>query len=141
MADPDVSSAEWIAEAPSDCDGSDCTVLPLANFDQARFLTAAATTTTGVSDSLTDAPWTRTRIDLGSSFLTDASSADEYTKTSVTATPTALSDASGAFDVAYASTTSSISSPSPGTPPSGGAGGPGGPPSFSRRHLARKRGR
>jgi hypothetical protein len=37
----DVSSAEWITEAPSDCSGSDCTILPLADFGTAHFLSAA----------------------------------------------------------------------------------------------------
>ena len=41
----DDSSAEWIAEAPSNCDSSgNCTTLPLANFGTATFADAAATT-------------------------------------------------------------------------------------------------
>src|SRR3984893_2100950 len=41
MAAPDVSSAEWIAEAPSACTSSgDCRALPLANFGPVAFNSA-----------------------------------------------------------------------------------------------------
>ncbi len=100
----DLTSADWIAEAPSDCDGPDCTILPLADFGSARFLAAAATTTAGVADSLTRAPWTRTRITLGSHSFTAADSGAGDTQTSVTATPSALTSGGGAFNVAYGST-------------------------------------
>jgi hypothetical protein len=40
---PDLTSAEWIAEAPSACsNGGRCTVLPLANFGTVNFTRAAA---------------------------------------------------------------------------------------------------
>ena len=130
----DVTSAEWITEAPSDCSGSDCTVLPLADFGTAHFLSAAATTTTGVTRSLTNAPWTRTRISLGSSFEQTTNGADQETR--VTATPSALSNPLGAFTVDYSSSSKSITTPEPTGPPSTGPGGPGGPPSSSGRRSA-----
>ena len=38
MSNPDTSSAEWIAEAPSQCDGSgSCQPLPLADFGTVQF--------------------------------------------------------------------------------------------------------
>jgi hypothetical protein len=95
----DVTSAEWIVEAPSECSGSDCTVLRLADFGTAHFLSAGATTTTGITRSLTRAPWTRTRISLGSSFEQGTDGADLQTR--VTATPSALADPLGAFGVSY----------------------------------------
>jgi hypothetical protein len=43
VAAPDLSSAEWIAEAPSACTSSGrCTVVPLANFGTVTFTRAAA---------------------------------------------------------------------------------------------------
>ncbi|HTU31866.1 MAG TPA: G1 family glutamic endopeptidase [Solirubrobacteraceae bacterium] len=123
----DVTSAEWIVEAPSECSGSNCSVLPLADFGTARFLSAGATTTTGVTRSLTRAPWTRTRISLGSSFEQATDGADVQTR--VTATPSALTDPLGAFGVSYASSSTTVTTTEPSPPPSTGPGGPGGPPS------------
>jgi hypothetical protein len=131
----DVTSAEWITEAPSNCSGSDCTVLPLADFGTAHFLSAAATTTTGVTRSLTRAPWTRTRISLGSSFEQSTNGSDEETK--ITATPSGLDSPLGAFDVSYSSSSTTITTTEPTEPtgpPSTGPSGPGGPPSSARRH-------
>jgi hypothetical protein len=122
----DVTSAEWITEAPSECSGSDCTVLPLADFGTAHFLSAAATTTSGVTRSLTSAPWTRTRISLGSSFEQTTDGADQETK--VTATPSALSNSLGAFGVTYEASSTTVTTPTPTGPPSTGPSGPGGPP-------------
>ena len=45
MSDPTVSSAEWIAEAPSECTSSasqDCHILPLADFGSVAFTGASA---------------------------------------------------------------------------------------------------
>jgi Peptidase A4 family len=45
MSDPTVSSAEWIAEAPSECDASNqgnCRILPLADFNTVTFTDASA---------------------------------------------------------------------------------------------------
>ena len=49
MSNPDISSAEWIAEAPSTCSQglSSCTPLPLADFGTVQFTSASATTTDG----------------------------------------------------------------------------------------------
>jgi hypothetical protein len=38
------ASAEWVAEAPSNCNGSTCTVLPLADFGTVNFAGAGAAT-------------------------------------------------------------------------------------------------
>jgi hypothetical protein len=44
MTSPDLSSAEWIAEAPSECtSGGRCQTLPLANFGTMGFTNIAAT--------------------------------------------------------------------------------------------------
>jgi hypothetical protein len=64
MAAPDVSSAEWIAEAPSACaDSGGCTTLPLANFGTLSF-TSAKATASGHTGTISDAAWSPTAIDL-----------------------------------------------------------------------------
>ena len=65
MSAPDVSSAEWIAEAPSECDASwRCRVLPLSNFGTVAFSAAAAATTAAHAGTISDATWTATSIEL-----------------------------------------------------------------------------
>jgi hypothetical protein len=58
VAAPDVSSAEWIAEAPSACDtsGTRCTVLPLANFGSVVFSRVAAIAS-GHPGTISDPTW------------------------------------------------------------------------------------
>ncbi len=60
----DVSSAEWIVEAPSECQGNWCRTLPLANFGSAAFTSATATTSGGHTGSLSDPSWRLTEIRL-----------------------------------------------------------------------------
>jgi hypothetical protein len=66
MSAPDVSSAEWIAEAPSACSSSgDCRTLPLANFGTVSF-TSAMALAAGHGGTIVDAGWTATAIELQS---------------------------------------------------------------------------
>ena len=58
----DVSSAEWIAEAPSQC-GARCQVLPLANFGSVAFSRIAAVAN-GHPGTLTDPAWAALPIQL-----------------------------------------------------------------------------
>ncbi len=61
----DVSSAEWIAEAPSQCFGQNaCTILPLADFGTATFTASSAQTATGHIGSISDPAWGSTKVDL-----------------------------------------------------------------------------
>ena len=60
----DTSSAEWIAEAPSQCFGSRCLQLTLANFDTVQF-SGSSTTANGHVGTISDASWNATAIDLG----------------------------------------------------------------------------
>jgi hypothetical protein len=65
VASPDVSSAEWIVEAPSTCDAADrCVQLPLGNFGTVPFSNASATTARGHIGAISDAAWTAAAIDL-----------------------------------------------------------------------------
>ena len=69
MANPDVSSAEWIAEAPSACDATvtSCTPLPLTDFGAVRFAGARATTTEGHTGAISDANWSTAAVSLSGS--------------------------------------------------------------------------
>jgi hypothetical protein len=64
MSAPDVSAAEWIAEAPSACDQSGrCRALPLTNFGAVSFSKATATAG-GHSGTISDPAWAATAIEL-----------------------------------------------------------------------------
>ncbi len=64
FANPDLSSAEWITEAPSSCDQFHCRPIPLANFGSVGF-TKAAALGSGSGGTLTANPgWTTTAISL-----------------------------------------------------------------------------
>ncbi|HEY6961594.1 MAG TPA: G1 family glutamic endopeptidase [Gaiellaceae bacterium] len=60
----DVTSAEWIAEAPSECSpGGHCRVVPLTNFGTLTFSNAAAISN-GHPGTLTDTTWSASPIEL-----------------------------------------------------------------------------
>lgn len=69
----DVSSAEWIEEAPSQCTTiNSCQTLPLADFGSVNFSGARAQATSGARGSISDSHWGRTKITLlpgGRSFI------------------------------------------------------------------------
>jgi hypothetical protein len=96
----DISSAEWITEAPSECSSAtDCETLPLADFGSTSFETADAWTTKGRKGSISNHAWNRTKITLiasGQRFV-GYNSGD----TSGIATPSALADNGSAFTVTY----------------------------------------
>ena len=102
MTRPDLSSAEWIAEAPSSCNSSGrCSVLPLANFGSVNFLKAAATGS-GHSGLIADLSWSAAAVSLDGSNgrpfagVTNSGSA-------ASAVPTPLS-ATGSFAVSWQQT-------------------------------------
>jgi hypothetical protein len=66
MSSPDVSSAEWIAEAPSAWDGRWYRTLPLTDFGTVTFRRATATAG-GHTGTIADAAWTATAIELSGS--------------------------------------------------------------------------
>src|SRR5437764_8452955 len=64
MSNPDTSSAEWIAEAPSaQSPSGDLQTLPLANFGQVTFTNTSATAG-GHTGSISDPKWTVQQVDL-----------------------------------------------------------------------------
>jgi Peptidase A4 family len=112
MNNPDVSSAEWIAEAPSTCDGMDnCQPLTLGDFGTVRFSNATATSN-GHTGTISDPLWTTQPVALNGSsdgFVSDQSSGS--------AEPSNLSTNGSAFSVSYVGS-------APGSTPtlSGGSG-------------------
>jgi Peptidase A4 family len=97
----DVSSAEWIVEAPSACINQfACQALPLANFGSVAFDSAAATSTTGSTGSILDPKWWRTQIRLtpgAQRFIVARQTSDN----AGTATPSTLQADGTQFDVTY----------------------------------------
>ena len=95
----DVSSAEWIVEAPSACvDNGGCRALPLADFGTTSFASARTTSATGHTGTITDPAWSAVAISLsprprGLRFSTDEGSG--------TATPAGLTQAGDGFAVSY----------------------------------------
>jgi hypothetical protein len=66
MAVPDLSSAEWIVEAPSACSTSGaCRVISLANFGTVAF-SSASVTAGGHTGSILDSAWSAMGVELAS---------------------------------------------------------------------------
>lgn len=108
----DLTSAEWIVEAPSECAGNDaCQTLPLADFGSATITGARAVTTKGYAGSIVNRRWVTTMITLASGgqrrFI--------GTSTQAVATPSALLGAGDAFTVTYSDSSSSAPTTMPPT--------------------------
>jgi hypothetical protein len=98
----DLTSAEWIVEAPSACDVT-CAPLPLANFGSTSFVRAGATTTVGHRGAIADPAWSRTAISLAPWAPSEIGSVQAPTTTGslAGATPGDLAAAGDAFTVTY----------------------------------------
>ena len=121
VATPDTSTAEWVAEAPSQCAGSgtgECTPLPLANFGTVTFKDAH-TTANGHVGSIGDSRWTAEAIELepSSSSLFGGgaggyfqggyggySAYSSYSASSAGAAPSSLAKNGTSFSVKYGAT-------------------------------------
>ncbi len=96
----DVSSAEWILEAPSECASSySCRTLALANFGSATFSRSRAVTTAGHTGSIADRRWDTTRFTL-------AGAARHFVQSpaagaGASASPSSLSARGSSFTVTY----------------------------------------
>ena len=102
MTSPDVSSAEWIAEAPSACDSRGrCTVLSLTNFGTVSFSQAAAATVAAHSGTISDPSWSATAIELAPDPAGTAGI--EVGAQTGGAVPSALSSDGAGFSVIYRS--------------------------------------
>jgi hypothetical protein len=102
MAAPDLTSAEWIVEAPSGCTSSGtCTQLPLADFGTVPFTKARATTRSGHVGTISDTAWSATQLQL--SQTSSAGPGRGSVSSAPGALASALSAGGGAFSVAYES--------------------------------------
>jgi Peptidase A4 family len=123
MSNPDTSSAEWIAEAPSQCDSSgDCQPLPLADFGTVQFSGASATAN-GHTGTISDSEWGASPIALGSNGSYYASLGSG--SSTAGATPSSLSSDGSAFSVAWQQNASTDVSGSGGSGTGSSAGGSG----------------
>jgi hypothetical protein len=97
MAAPDVTSAEWVAEAPSACTSSGrCQQLPLTNFGNMTFSKASVTTSDGHAGAISDAAWSPTTIE-----LLESSDQPFAAQTTTGALPSALAPDGTSFAVAW----------------------------------------
>jgi hypothetical protein len=98
----DVSSAEWIVEAPSECINQfSCQALPLANFGSVTFDSTTAALARGRAGTIADSRWGRTSIRLAPGaqrFIVARNTAD----TNGAAAPSPLRSGGSMFDVTYA---------------------------------------
>jgi len=105
FASPDLSSAEWIAEAPSACWGSLCEAVPLANFGSVG-MTKVAATGNGHNGGLADDAWDAVPIQLvsgGAQTLFPGPEGDlTYSSTAGTCRPANVSAKGDAFTIGWA---------------------------------------
>jgi hypothetical protein len=117
MSDPDLSSAEWITEAPSQCEGSvdNCSALSLSDFGKVAFSDASATDSTGHSGTIDDSDWQTARLTLSPGADSGAGAdgtigyGEPSNTTSAGATASTLTDGGSAFSVSYTQGSSSTS--------------------------------
>jgi hypothetical protein len=116
----DVSSAEWIVEAPSACSKSGrCTGLPLANVGTVEFASATATAAKHTRPA-GDAVWSNTTLKLeqesltlpGRPFHAGAEAQTGPTRTLVTAAPSAAAAPYGSFSVSLSEQITQLPAPS-----------------------------
>lgn len=98
----DVSSADWIVEAPSACaSASSCQTLPLTDFGSATF-THATATARGRTGTIADSAWAASTLELRQGSLEPtAAGASSAAPATVAAVPSAVSSATGAFTVTW----------------------------------------
>jgi hypothetical protein len=107
----DLSSAEWIAEAPSDCINShSCQTLPLADFGSAAFDLAGAQLMGAHRRAISSGHWKLTKIILQAGRRQFAGLHGAGTAGGQ-ATPSALTDRGSAFTVTYSTLTTPSSPP------------------------------
>lgn len=98
----DVSSADWIVEAPSQCngDGSQCQSLPLADFGSESFARAKAVTKSGRSGTIASRLWLTNAI-----TLVPGGTGPQYTSFSGAiageSSPSILSSSGSSFRLTY----------------------------------------
>jgi hypothetical protein len=106
FADPDTTSAEWIAEAPSACnEGGSCTALPLSDFGAVQFSDASVRTALGVTGTISNRRWKADPLALEEISRSGYGPQVFAAATQVVATPTILENAGSSFGVSWSQTT------------------------------------
>jgi hypothetical protein len=102
VAETDVTSADWIVEAPSLCLGTTtCATLPLTDFGTVSFSSATATAA-GHTGTISDTNWSAASLELEQDLTAVGSaSAPVSSKTATAAAPSSVSGASGSFSVTW----------------------------------------
>jgi hypothetical protein len=99
----DVTSADWVAEAPSECTNAGfCQTLPLTNFRSTHFASSSAETASGRRASISGGAWNATKI-----ILEGDPGYGGFSRS----TPSALRSRGKAFDVRYSQTAGSGPNP------------------------------
>ena len=124
----DVSTAEWIVEAPSACVSSDtCEILPLTDFGDVAFSGATATARSHTGP-IADPDWSSSAIELQQRAFNGiggrAGARAQPTRTLIVATPSPTSGSAGAFSVSWQEQSIQLEQPSVPTLPGFGGGPP-----------------
>lgn len=99
----DVSSAEWILEAPSECVSQfACQALPLADFGSMSFDAASAVASNGRAGTIAAGEWARTKIKLTPGGTQRLIVSRNSPDSSGAATPSALRGRGSTFNVTFA---------------------------------------
>jgi Peptidase A4 family len=101
FAHANLGSAEWIAEAPSNCAGA-CRALPLTNFGSIEFSRASAKTRDGHGGAISNPAWAREAIALNERGRAPGSGRFLGPPDLATAVPTVLDVTGSAFAVSWA---------------------------------------
>jgi hypothetical protein len=99
----DVTSAEWILEAPSACvpGSTACQTLPLTDFGQAMFRYARVQTAAGQQGTISGSHWRHTRINLSPQGQVFTGNEPGITTLGPSARPSGLRSRGGSFTVVY----------------------------------------
>ncbi len=101
LARIDLTSAEWIVEAPSECSSAEsCTTLSLSNFGEVAFASTSATAH-GHSGPLSDAQWSLTALELHQRAGMPAHDGASSSAEEVLAAPTSPGQSDGSFVVGW----------------------------------------
>ena len=125
MDSPDLTSAEWIAEAPSACFGFGCSPLPLTNFGAVGF-SGATVTGNDHAGTISDPAWAATALTLhGSRGASLFRSRFAVAVPVADAIPAALSSDGSSFAVTWQQQPATAAPARPGAPGRGSSGGGG----------------
>ena len=127
MHNPGASTAEWIAEAPSECGNDGCHTLPLTNFGAVSFAGAAAELR-GYVAGIVSARWTALAVELEGDFAGFTAGSGP---TFASAAPSPLTSSASAFSVTW----KQVSAPAPSSTEPIGPPTPEGSPVADASHV------